>query len=163
MNVMAIDQSSNISGYCVVSLQKEIIDYGIIDLSKLAKSTAYDQAVKRQVLLQKVDEIVTRHRVTQIILEGVYFYNNAKTHEKLSKIQGTLEDYCLAKNLFCFTFENAGEWRKNLNINARDRATCKAKAKEYVLGVFPHLPTDLYDDTYDAISMCCAYFEICKD
>jgi predicted component of type VI protein secretion system len=53
---LSINQSSNYSGWSVHTCDKTLIDYGVIDLSKLPKSTAQDQTVKRQVLIKFIKE-----------------------------------------------------------------------------------------------------------
>jgi Holliday junction resolvasome RuvABC endonuclease subunit len=161
MNILSVDQSTNLSGFAVLDETQKLIDFGIIDLSKLPKQTDQEQAIKRSILLQRIDEIIDKYAVYQIITEGVYFHNNADTHRKLSQIQGCIQDYSIRKGLVCFSFKCAGEWRKWLQIKSKTRADYKAETKKYVLANFD-VPDNLSEDIYDAISINAAYFKMVK-
>jgi len=161
MNILSLDQASVISGYAIFDLGGRIVAYGIIDLSKLPKSTQQDQANKRNVLINNIHDLVQKYDIQQIITEGIYYHSNQSTYEKLAKVQGCVQDYAVRKNLVCFSWANAGEWRKWISITGKKREDYKAATKRYVIENFD-VPDDLVEDIYDAIGICSAYFVMLK-
>ena len=159
---LILDQSSNATGYAIFDNTEKLIDYGIIDLDKLPKSTQQDQTNKRDVLIKQIDEMVKKYKIKQIVTEGVYFHKNPDTLEKLAKVQGCIQDYCFRKNIVCFSFANAGEWRKRLGITAKKRDEYKKETKAYVLDKLLNLSDSYKDDIYDAVAIGLAYFTYFK-
>ena len=158
-----LDQSTNLTGFAVFNHDKELVDYGIIDLSKMRKETQEDQTNKRNELLNQIEELVQKYNVDLVVTEGVYFHRNPDVLEKLAKVQGCIQDYCYRKNIVCFSFHNAGEWRKRLGITAAKSKEYKEETKAYVLDRLPSL-SDTYDfDIYDAIAIGFAYFTYFKE
>jgi Holliday junction resolvasome RuvABC endonuclease subunit len=181
--ILSIDQSTNISGVAVLDSKKQLLYYDIIDISDLPKQTDQDQTEKRFQFLQQLKLIIWKYKIKQIITEGIYFHSNQDTYCKLSKMQGCIQDYSRSFDILCFSFSNAGEWRKILSIKAKAREEYKQETKNYVLlhhnikddvekMIFDkyhtskhHCFDDLSKDTkniqfdvYDAIAQCEAYF-----
>jgi Holliday junction resolvasome RuvABC endonuclease subunit len=156
--IMAIDQSSNVNGLAIFSYEKKLINYNIINLSKLPKSTQQDQTIKRRILIDQIDEIVQKYDVKQIITEGIYYHQDPKTYAKLAMVLGSIHDYCETSGIISFTWENAGEWRSKLGIKGTKREIYKEATKQYVLNILPHLPNNLENDIYDAVGIALGYF-----
>lgn len=159
---LIIDQSTNKSGYAIFNDNEKLIDFGLIDLSNLPKETQLDQANKRNYLIKQIDKLIKKYRITLVITEGVYFHKNPDTLEKLAKMQGCIQDFCLANNITCFSFKNAGEWRKCLGITAKKREEYKKETKAYVLDRLHNLEDSYCDDIYDAVAIGLAYFTYFK-
>jgi len=123
----------------------------------MPKATEQDQADKRYELIQQLNNLIFSQKINMVITEGIFFNSNASTHEKLSKFQGCIQDFCRAKNIVCFSFNNAGEWRKWISIKARDRKTYKTETKRYVIEKYG-LSDDLAEDIYDAVGIGTAYY-----
>ena len=160
--ILVVDQSTNKSGYAVIDENESIITYGLIDLSKMPKHNDFDQTKKRNILISQINKLVNEYKIYQIITEGVYMHKNVDTHKKLSKMQGSLEDYCLQNDIVCFSFANAGEWRKAIGVKAQKRDEYKLETKKYVLSNYT-IENNLEDDIYDAIGMASAYFIMVKE
>jgi Holliday junction resolvasome RuvABC endonuclease subunit len=155
MYLLFFDQAQNCTGFALFSCEKELIKYGVIDLSK----TKQDQVNKRRILIEKISELICKYEIKMVSLEGIY-KNNVKVYKILAKVQGSIEDLCCSKNIICFEYENPFEWLKKLGLKPKDRDYNKAKAKEYVLNALPYLSNDLSSDEYDAIGMGLAYFKM---
>jgi Holliday junction resolvasome RuvABC endonuclease subunit len=159
MNLLALDQSTNKSGFVVMDANKKIITFGIIDLSSLPKSTDQDQAEKRYQFISQMRELVYKYDITIIVTEGVYFHKNPDTLRKLACMQGTIQDWCRNNSVLCFSFANAGEWRKLLSIKSQNRDEYKEATKQYVISMYG-LPDNLAEDVYDAVGIGTAYFRL---
>jgi Holliday junction resolvasome RuvABC endonuclease subunit len=159
LNILVIDQSTNLNGWVVFSNPYVISDYGIINLSKLPKSTDQDQAEKRYQFLQQIEPLIEKYDIRQVITEGI-FIKNKKHYKKLAMMQGCIQDYCRRKsNICCFSWENASEWRKILKLNGAERKDDKELAKQYIIDLYG-LPDNLSDDIYDAASSGTAYYKM---
>jgi Holliday junction resolvasome RuvABC endonuclease subunit len=170
MNYMSVDQSSNVSGYCVTSDEKKLIAYGIINLSSLSKQTDQEQAVKRSILLARIDEIVKKYDIKMLITEGVYFQKNPRTHKILAQFQSSLQDFALREKICCFSWENAGEWRAILKLNNEvKRENLKEETKKFVIETYglteevlinKGIDKKYHSDIFDAVGSCSAYFKL---
>lgn len=185
MNILGVDQATNYTGYCVIDSDKNILNFGIIDLSHLPKDGDVDQTEKRYQLLQEVKFLIYKHKISLVITEGVYFHRNPDTHKKLAQTQSTLQDFCRANGIICFSWSNAGEWRKIISVNTKSRETDKESTKQFVLEhynikdqvenyifekyhnekqkCFDDLNKTIKEtqfDIYDAIASCESYFRL---
>lgn len=133
MNVLVLDQATNLSGYVVANENKKFIDFGVIDLSYMPKYTDEEQTEKRHELIKQISFLVSKYQIKMITTEGVYYHGNPDTHKKLSQVQGAIQDWCRNISLPCFSWKNAGEWRKYLGIGLRDRNDKKELTKQYVV------------------------------
>ena len=119
--ILSLDQSTGIKGYCIMNLEQELITYGIIDLRKCPKKTNIEQTKKRSVLVNQIKELVNEHNILQTITEGIYMHKNIDTYRKLAQCQSSIQDYCLRENIVCFSFANAGEWRKFIGVETHKK------------------------------------------
>jgi Holliday junction resolvasome RuvABC endonuclease subunit len=184
--IFSIDQSTNISGWVSRGSNKEILDFGIIDLSNLPKQTDQDQADKRHELIQQVSCLVFKYKIKLVITEGIYGGKlNLDNFKKLAQCQGCLQDWCRNNERVCFSFANAGEWRAIIGTNGKNRDEDKELTKRYVLEhydiqydvekiIFDKYHTEKHKcfndlskevqkiqfDFYDAIAMSDAYFKM---
>jgi Holliday junction resolvasome RuvABC endonuclease subunit len=132
--ILALDQATNVTGYCIFSLDKRLVNYGIIDISHMPKDGDVAQAEKRYQLLQEVKFLVYKHKISLLIIEGVYGgKENLSTYKKLAQTQSSLTDWAYANGLQSFSWSCAGEWRKIISTNTKNRETDKEAAKQFVL------------------------------
>lgn len=159
-NILAIDQATK-TGYAILNETYDLIEYGIIDgykhISEKFRSDL-DKIKRRKYLRENIEEILDQNQdIIQVVCEGI-FKNNTKVFKMLSKIQGSIEDLCIDKNISCFSFDNAGEWRKELGISSREKREIQKQAtKEFICNKYPEIPKDLEEDIYDAIGIGVAY------
>jgi Holliday junction resolvasome RuvABC endonuclease subunit len=174
MNLLALDQASRRTGWAVASSEMVLLDYGLIDLEKIQ-----DQTKKRQALIQNVNELVEKYNIKQIILEGIY-KRSVKVYKILAKVQGSLEDFCNAENIICFSWENAGEWRKWIGISnykkndkgkmiQKKSEELKEETRKFVIDTYglteevlinKGIDKKYHNDVWDAIGSCDAYFKM---
>ena len=152
--ILSLDQSSNATGFALFNKGK-LITYGVIDLNKMPKGGEEEYTNKRIVLKNRLSEIITDNLVKLTLTEGVYG-QNIKTCKILSKVQGSVQDLCKELDIDCFSFANAGEWRKLIGVKGKKREEYKENTKQYVLTKYD-IPDNLSDDEYDAIAIYDAY------
>lgn len=159
--ILALDQSTQKNGWCVLNANAEIIEYGYCDKSKNGDTTDLGHTMRRNSLREDLRKIIDKYpEIIQVVCEGTY-KNNVEVYKKLCKVQGSIEDLCYDLNISCYSFKNAGEWRKFLPVKITGkRDVCKRLTKEYVLSQYPELSDNLPQDIYDAIGIGIAYLSI---
>lgn len=149
MNILALDQSTIITGYALFDDKNEkLIDRGSIKFSKSKNSNPIDRILK---LSNWFDEYLLDNNVDFVVMEDIQLQNEAKykqeenyiqTHEEvsavsiptfkvLSKLMGVLEVSCISYNIE-YKIIKPSEWRYILNIKGKVRDELKKKSIEYV-------------------------------
>lgn len=146
MKVLALDQSSNISGYAYFNDQ-ELIEYNILDVSNFGK------AIDRMcMVVQWIDWFIKKNEVDLIVFEDVVLQNEAKykkteqykenhtdeesvdnilTFQTLTKLLGILEYNCKIKNIK-YKIKKPPAWRADCNIQGTKRHVVKQEAINFV-------------------------------
>lgn len=160
-SVLFLDQSTDKIGYSIFTKAK-LKDFGYLKLSKAnPEKDYYAHTDRREYLIQKVTEIVGKYNIGMIVYEGVFYDNNADTHKKLSKVQGTLEDLSLQLNIPYEEFP-VTEWRSYIQLNSKSnrRGDVKKAAHLYIEKLYPktsELPRDVQEDVRESICMGLAW------
>jgi Holliday junction resolvasome RuvABC endonuclease subunit len=159
--ILSLDQSTSISGFAILDHNAKLINYGTWNKTKVGDKSDLGHTEKRVSLKKDLQKILNDYPdIIQVVCEGTY-KNNTQTYKKLCKIEGTIQDFCYEIKMPCFSFENAGEWRKLLPTKITGkREEVKEKTKIYILSQYPELPDDLEQDIYDAIGIGLGYLNI---
>lgn len=124
---LVLDQSSNNTGYAVV-VGKKITCYGTITTKKVSL------AQRIHILVGDIAQIVRKHNIGTILIEGVYLGKNVETYSILCNVIGGIMLYCAANNLNLLSIPNP-VWRAALEIKG-GRTNCKQSsivlAEQYV-------------------------------
>lgn len=153
-NILALDQSSRISGYAVFS------DGVLIDSGKFTFDD-HDFSLRLVKLRNEVHKIIQQHGITEVLIEDIQLQgqtNNVTTYKALAEVMGVLEELCCELNI-PHKIIHSQTWKSQLDIKGRDRATQKRNAQTYV--------TDTYgkkvsQDESDAICIGAAYTKMKK-
>lgn len=149
MKLIAFDQSTTATGWCLMNQQtSEIIDYGVI-IPKGETNDRIRQTIKRCMYL------CDYHQVTFVFIEGIQIQKNPRVYEILAKLQGTLE-ICLEEKNYIVNVVKAAEWRKKVGIKSRKRAELKSEAIQMVSDIYQIEPTE---DECEAILFARAFSE----
>lgn len=149
MRVMGLDQSSNVSGVCVLENQ-QVLFHCKIDLSK-NKNTP--DRIKHMFL--ELAKLINEYKPDLLAVEAVQQQRNARTVMMLSQLQG---------GLICYAYEHdipvvspmPVEWRKRLGYSQGPkvkREELKQQSLEYVLSRFG---IRCSEDEAEAIAIACA-------
>ena len=148
MTLLALDQSSKITGYAIFENQ-ELIQHGVINLSSI------DDIGKRLLTLREyVEDLITDYSVNKIAFEDIQLQstvgNNVKTFKVLAEVFGVIHELCYHRAIPCQIVPSV-TWKSYLNIKGKTRPEQKAAAKEYVCGKYLDLVGHVTQDECDAI------------
>lgn len=153
-NILALDQSSRISGFAVFTDGK-LTEYGTFTMDD---SSIPVRLVK---IRNKVIELVEKYNIDKILLEDIQMQqqvNNVTTYKVLAQVLGVLEELCAEKGL-PHEVIHSQTWKSALDIKGRDRATQKRNAQQYVLDTYGVKPAQ---DAADAICVGACYHKNTK-
>jgi len=166
MKILAIDQSSNISGWSYFH-EKELIKYDLLDVSKCGKTIN-----RISMIIKWIDWFIKNHEVDLIIFEDVGFQNESKykqtqeyqenhedrdnvaTFQTLSKLLGVLEYHCTINNIQ-YQIKKPSAWRSSCGIKGTKRHEVKKNALDFVKKKWN---LDIEEDIAEAI--CIGWSEV---
>lgn len=149
MNLIAFDQSTTSTGWCVMEMGSlGIIDYGVIQ----PKGPTNDRI---RTTIKKCITLCKKHEVSFVFIEGIQVQKNPVVYEVLAKLQGSLEIVLEEKGYFVNVVK-ASEWRKRVGMEPshQKRAELKRTAMEMVSDLYQITPSE---DECEAILFARAY------
>lgn len=127
--LLALDQSSKISGYAIFD-EGKLIDYGkfVIDDE--------DFGTRLVRIRNKINYLIQQHEINEIVFEDIQLQNNiennVQTFKKLAEVFGII--YELATEL---KIKNSAvlavQWKSTLGIKGKKRLEQKQNAQKYIL------------------------------
>lgn len=151
MTILALDQSSRVSGYAIFKDNK-LIDYNYFSFT----NSDLDKRLER--IRKKVKELIEQNKVDKVILEDIQMENNVSnnvvTYKALAEVIGVITELLVEMNIpYELILPNV--WRKKLSISGYKRADCKQKARDYVKQTYNINTTE---DICDAICIGTSVF-----
>ena len=127
LKLIAFDQSTRATGWCVMELETaDIIESGVI----LPKKN--DETIDRIIYtIKRCLNLVRTNEIAFVFIEGVQVQKNPRVYEVLAKLAGSLE-IMLYESGYFVNVVKASEWRKRVGIKSRKRADVKKEAIELV-------------------------------
>lgn len=107
MNLIAFDQSTTCTGWCVMEQETgNIVDYGaIVPIGNT------NERIRKTI--KKCIKLCERYQVAFVFIEGIQVQKNPVVYEVLAKLQGTLE-ICLEEKGYIVNTVKASEWRRKI-------------------------------------------------
>ena len=144
MRLLALDQSSRVSGYAIFE------DGKLIDSNYFSFSNAeLDKRLER--IRNKVKELIDQYKINEVVLEDIQLEdtvgNNVVTYKALAEVIGVITEL-LVELKIKYLLISPNVWRKQLSISGYRRADCKQKAQRYVK---EHYNIESTEDVCDAI------------
>lgn len=147
MKLIAFDQSTKATGWCVMEMDNaEIIEYGVI-LPIGETNDRIRETIKKCIGLCK------KFEVAFVFIEGIQIQRNPKVFEILAKLSGTLE-ICLEEKGYFVNIVSSAEWRKRVGIKNKKRELVKQEAINMVKELYGIEPTE---DECEAVLMARAF------
>lgn len=146
MKVLAVDQSTTASGWCICNITEnfQMIDYGCF------KSNSNSMNERIIETWDFFNELINKHKISMLILEDVFCSTNKNTFKQLSELLGGLEELANMKEIEVKVIPPS-EWRKILNTSSKTkRKELKNLSQEYVRTTFG---LEVSHDTSDAINI----------
>jgi Holliday junction resolvasome RuvABC endonuclease subunit len=127
MIYLALDQSSNISGYSVWK-DKNLIEYGKVKFD----GEFIDRVVSlKNWMRDKIEELESEGLV-EVIVEEIQEQSNMQTFKMLAMVQGVLLAE-LAEHKIKFHLVYASSWKSSSGIKGKNRTEQKRNTQEYIL------------------------------
>ena len=142
--LLALDQSSRISGYAIF-IDDNLIAHGSIHLTE-------EDVGRRLVLLCKeVTKLIHKYDINEIAFEDIQMQasvgNNVQTFKILAEVFGVILMLCTELKIN-YTIVSSNTWKSTLKIKGKKRSEQKQDAQRYVL---EHYGIKAIQDTVDAI------------
>lgn len=144
MKILALDQSSKVTGYAIFQDGK-LIDYNYFSFTNANLGKRLER------IRNKIQELVEYNHIDKVVLEDIQLENtvsnNVVAYKALAEVIGVITELLTEMNIqYELVFPNV--WRKKLSIMGYQRAECKAKAQQYVKNCYNIESTE---DVCDAI------------
>lgn len=156
MRILALDQSSRVSGWALFD-DDELIEYGKIDLSN--EPQIGERLHKLRCLIR---DMIQELKIEKVILEDIYMdgqkINNVQTFKILAEVFGVLFELCIALNIPVEAVL-AGTWKSTLNIKGKTRLEQKSAAQTWVA---ENYGLKVVQDIADAICIGSHYLKMNK-
>lgn len=144
-NLLALDQSSRITGWAVFK-DKELEAYGKFEFDSDIPIEKRLNKIKNKVL-----ELIGKYEIDEVILEDIQMQNNVvnnvQTFKVLAEVFGVLSEMCVALDI-PQSAVLASTWKSYLGIKGKARAEQKRNAQTWVVQTYGKKPTQ---DECDAI------------
>lgn len=142
--LLALDQSSRISGYAIF-IDKNLIAHGSINLTE-------EDVGQRLVLIRKeVTKLIHKYDINEIAFEDIQMQasvgNNVQTFKILAEVFGVILMLCTELKIN-YTIVSSNTWKSTLKIKGKKRSEQKKDAQRYVL---ENYGIKAIQDTVDAI------------
>lgn len=143
MTLLALDQSSRISGWAIFK-DGELEDCGKFELTGEIGRRLVD-------LKEEIISLVEKQEVTKIAFEDIQLQgnvmNNVATYKTLAMVFGVVMEQAEEENI-PYEVVPSSTWKSKLGIKGRARAEQKRAAQEWVINTYKVKPSQ---DTCDAI------------
>lgn len=142
IKILAIDQSTKISGYSVWK-NKKLIEYGFLETNKKE-----DNPIER--MKQMYDEfllLIDKIKPDFVVFEDTQFQNNYSTYKILSQLQGVLMAILFERGIG-FQIIQPTAWKSATNVKGRKRIEQKSSAIQTVKSKYN---LNVSEDEADAI------------
>lgn len=149
MRIMAFDQSSNLSGYCL--FDGKVVTSGVIDKHKI-KNSDVRIAEMNKTICEKINE----YKPQCVIIEGIQNQSSTATVILLARLQGMILGYCYANGVRTEIL-GPSRWRSKLHFKQGagvKRDALKQQAMDYIAAEL--LIDDIDIDEAEAICIAVA-------
>lgn len=144
MRLLALDQSSHITGYAIF-IDRKLTDYGKIVLDDA------DIGVRLNKLRDTIAKLIMDYDIDEVAFEDIYMdgqrVNNVSTFKILAEVFGVCDELFADMKLPATTVL-AGTWKSTLGIKGKTRPEQKRNAQQWVKKKYN---LDVIQDIVDAI------------
>ena len=129
MRILALDQSTRVSGWALYNDEK-LEEYGKFDVSN-----THELGERLHSIRCIVNDMIKKLQVDKVILEDIYMdgqrVNNVQTFKALAEVFGVLFELCVDLEIPVEAVL-AGTWKSTLGIKGRTRPEQKRAAQAWV-------------------------------
>ena len=147
-NLLALDQSSRISGYAIFQ-EGKLIKWGKIVVED------NDIGLRLVKIRKEVENLITTYNINEVIIEDIQLQgnvtNNVQTFKTLAEVFGVIYELVTELNIKNSAVL-ASYWKSTLWIKGKTRPEQKRNAQEFIQKTYNIKPTQ---DECDAICIGC--------
>lgn len=143
MNILALDQSTKNTGWCLISGGK-ILKYGLLTVDETLPIL-----LRLQKMFYVIKKLIREIDPDFVVFEGTQYQNNAGTFMNLSRLQGLIMSILFLKNIGFFAVEPTA-WKAYCKISGRKREEQKINTKKFVADKYGLIVSE---DEADAIGI----------
>lgn len=153
MSFLALDQSSNISGWAIFDDNDKLESYGTIEPG--------DRPLEQRLTIIRnyIKNLISDFNIKQVLIEDIQMQanvaNNVKTYKALAEVIGVITEL-LNELKIPFELIPASTWKSTLGIKGANRTAQKANAQKYIKTKYN---LDVKQDICDAICIGCHFIE----
>ena len=130
--LLALDQSSRVSGYAIF-YDGKLEDYGKFEL------TDNDLGMRLLKIRQKVDELIDKYNINEVVLEDIQLQNNVsnnvQTFKALAEVFGVVYELITEKDIKSSAVLST-VWKSALGVKGRTRPEQKRNAQAFVTSTY---------------------------
>lgn len=141
--ILALDQASKISGFCVMK-NKKYYESGL-----LYANDKDDTIARLENMFNQIVKLINRVKPDYVVFEGIQFQKNYQTYKTLAQLQGLIMAY-LFLNDYGFTIIESTAWKSCCGIKGRNRDEQKKNTQKYVENTYD---LQVSEDEADAIGI----------
>lgn len=149
--LLALDQASHITGWCVFSDGK-LESFGKINAEQ------NDMGERLFYIRQEIKNLLDTYQPDMVLMEDIQLQsnvmNNVQTFKILAEVFGVIEEL-LSEEEYPHDAVLASSWKSTLGIKGRNRAEQKRNAQQYVVNTYGIKPTQ---DECDSICIASHYY-----
>lgn len=131
MKLLALDQSSKVSGFAIFS-DRALLKWGKFDFDD-------EVGIRLVKIREEVAKLIKDNDIDFVAFEDIQLQNsvgnNVQTFKVLAEVYGVIHEY-LEENDIPYTIVSASRWKSKLGIKGKNRPEQKRAAQQYVLDTF---------------------------
>mgnify|MGYP003615791398 CR=1 FL=1 len=96
--ILGVDPGTNVLGFAVIEVyqkQMQLIDIGVITMGHTK-----DQSYKLKMIYEKIQQIISEHRPSELAIESPFYAKNPQSMLKLGRAQGVAMASAMMQGLF---------------------------------------------------------------
>lgn len=146
IKVLSLDQSTKLTGYCLISNNK-IIESGVLTVEEADKKNTVERL---KIMKNLISNLIHRVKPDVIFFEDIQFQRNYQTYKQLAQLQGIIMAYLFQKDI-AFVVVPPTKWKSVCGIKGRARKEQKKNTQKFVLNTYG---LNVGEDESDAIGIC---------
>ncbi len=122
--LLALDQSSQLSGYAVFDENRQLVSYGKIKLE--------GETIPRiMTLAKKVEILIDEFNIEEVVIEDIYYSGNAETYKILAFAMAVLL-FLFEERKLPYATLNATIWKSMCGVKGKNRTAQKQNAQKFI-------------------------------
>lgn len=150
--ILGIDPGSNTTGFGVIEVNKQQINYIDCGCLRLKGNTT---AEKLGDLLTQLETIIDHYKPTEVAIEAIFLHKNANSALKLAQARGVVLALVITKGLLIFEYA-----ARQLKLAVTGTGSADKIQVQYMVGQMLKLENNLQADAADALAIALCHAQV---